>query len=482
MRRFRIPASWTTLRFAICLVAAFAIIAPAPAAAWDFEVDSTEDARDADLNDGRCVAINGRCTLRAAVEQANYLNTSSYMFTIGLNTGIYSLKSQLAFKAPITIYGKGDQATVINCQNVAYTLANLEVLQLHDLKLWQCPGTENRGSLDLHSVRVENSAGPSAIRNYGVFTAFSSTLAGNYADLNAPGGAALYNATSGSAVLLSSHFEGNLASRDGGVIHNLGHLEISVCRFVQNAAGSRGGAIYNRGELRVELATFDGNEGSDGGAIYHSLGQALVTQSGFVRNNVGGAGGAIWSSAPLQLVNSTVSGNQATFGGGLYGAGEANALYLANSTITQNSVSSYERPTIVKGGGLYGAAILRNTILAQNKNISGSGLDCYAGLYSQSLSEGNNIIGVVDGCGLSLSQSDSAGSTRRPLFPRLLPLDETTWYPPFHPLDASSPAVDHGNTRGCRMPLTQVLLRADQIERTRHQGTACDAGAIESPY
>lgn len=479
MRPFRILASWPTLRFAACLAAALAFAGPAPAAA-NYKVDSTEDASDRDLRDSQCISTDGRCTLRAAVEQANYLSSRlSLSSTIYLSDEIYTLKTPLVFRGEIRIFGQGER-TRIDCQGVPSTLSISGSLELHNLALGSCPDTENRGRLDLQSVQVGRSVGLTAIRNRGVFSALASSFLGNLADSQSPGGAALFNEASGIASLLNSQFEGNFANRHGGVVFNLGSLKVSIARFFQNGASGDGGAIYNLGDLSLELVTFDENDAGNGGALFNA-GQASVVQSSFVRNQATG-GGAIWSEAPLQLVNSTVSGNAALLGGGLYGSGEPNVLYLANSTITQNSATFREMGTSGLGGGLYGAAILRNTILARNKSAV-RGQDCHdAGPTSQPHSQGYNIIGILDDCSLLLDRGDRAGSRSKPLDPRLLPLDETTWYPPFHGLDGSSPAVDHGDPRGCRMPLTETLLSADQLEETRHQGAACDAGSIELRY
>lgn len=51
------------------------IAAPVHATVLDpnvYTVDTTTDAVDADLTDGQCQSSDGGCTLRAAVQQANY--------------------------------------------------------------------------------------------------------------------------------------------------------------------------------------------------------------------------------------------------------------------------------------------------------------------------------------------------------------------------------------------------------------------------
>jgi CSLREA domain-containing protein len=53
-----------------------------------FLVNSTADAPDSDLNDGRCAAPGGACTLRAAIMQASAAGASQ---TIELPQGVYTL-------------------------------------------------------------------------------------------------------------------------------------------------------------------------------------------------------------------------------------------------------------------------------------------------------------------------------------------------------------------------------------------------------
>ena len=71
------------------LIAAAAVpFAATPAGAARFVVDSTLDAVDADVGDGRCATASGACTLRAAVNEANDAAGSD---TIVLPAGTYTL-------------------------------------------------------------------------------------------------------------------------------------------------------------------------------------------------------------------------------------------------------------------------------------------------------------------------------------------------------------------------------------------------------
>ncbi len=84
-------------------------------------VNSTADTSDADLTDGICRDLNGKCTPRAAILQANY---SSGPQTITLSSGVYKLTRSgyddagllggLDIADSLTIQGAGSGATVID--------------------------------------------------------------------------------------------------------------------------------------------------------------------------------------------------------------------------------------------------------------------------------------------------------------------------------------------------------------------------------
>ncbi|MEM9775362.1 MAG: glycosyl hydrolase family 28-related protein, partial [Chloroflexota bacterium] len=79
-----------------------------------FNVDSTADLPDTDLNDNQCQASNGNCTLRAAIEQAN---AQAGNVTVNVPAGTYFLDSQIVIQDDVEIYGAGRNVTIIDGQN-----------------------------------------------------------------------------------------------------------------------------------------------------------------------------------------------------------------------------------------------------------------------------------------------------------------------------------------------------------------------------
>src|SRR5687768_6202331 len=70
----------------VCMLLATA----APAGAAEFTVDSTADVVDANVGDGVCATTAGRCTLRAAIQEANMVPGAD---AIDVPGGLYTLRS-----------------------------------------------------------------------------------------------------------------------------------------------------------------------------------------------------------------------------------------------------------------------------------------------------------------------------------------------------------------------------------------------------
>src|SRR4051794_31694706 len=113
----RRSAVWRWLLALVLLVGlGGGILRLTPAAlAAGFTLTTTDDATNGDFDDdspgdGNCADINGRCTLRAAIQETNALAGPD---TITLPAGTYTLKGALsAVTGPLTIRGQGGSATI----------------------------------------------------------------------------------------------------------------------------------------------------------------------------------------------------------------------------------------------------------------------------------------------------------------------------------------------------------------------------------
>ena len=185
------------------------------------------------------------------------------------------------------------------------------------------------------------------------------------------------------------------------------------------------------------------------------LGMATIANSTIINNSAPTSAGIRVSGGTLVITNSTIANNSAIGSNG-FGGGTAS---ISNSTIAHNSASE-------SGGGLRnsdGSPVeLQNTILAENMGGSG-GPDCFVAA-NPGTSLGNNLIGNLSDCPITLLSTDLIGS------PGLGPfMDDGTPGNGHFPLLSTSRAIDAGNDAAC--PPT------DQLDQPRVG--RCDIGAIE---
>ena len=251
-------------------------------------VDSTADAPDANLQDGRSDDGTGRSTLRSAVMQANATAGEN---TILLPAGTYVL----------TIPSTGGDSAASGDLDVTDASAKLTIIG------------DRQGGTIIDAAGLDR-----------VFHVF----AGAQLDLQ--------NVTIRGGQAASG--------QDGGGVLNAGGLSLTDSRITSSHA-VRGGGVYNTGPLTILRSTLD-HDGADdaGGGLYNSAAALVsITNSTFSDNSAVTAGGAIYSSGQLQLLSVTVAGNStAGHGGGISNTGTVtvrNTILAANqSTSTDPDV------------------------------------------------------------------------------------------------------------------------------------------------
>jgi len=343
-----------------------------------FDVNDSADEPDLDPGDSLCKTAGNKCTLRAAVMQANVIpNVNS---TINLPAGTYTLglpidpnKGSLKFTQVtgnplITIAGAGEGLTTIDANSTD------RVIYVHSGRRLNVSGVSlvngnsapsfggavyNAGTLNLTDVTIFNSTAPSSpnSRGGGIHNNFGATLS-----------------------LMNVTLNKNTAD-SGGAIANTGSLSISHSLITHNIAGHFGGGIYSEeGSLDVDFCIFSfdnagpGTGEGDGGGIYAAGGPINIAHSTLDSNSSSHAGGAVYlDSAVVKLDRSTVSRNTASLGGGLRLVG--GGFFATNSTISQNQATG-------EGGGIYNSsAVARvyNSTIAFNQadadgNSAGGGI------------------------------------------------------------------------------------------------------------
>jgi hypothetical protein len=257
----------------------------------------------------------------------------------------------------------------------------------------------------------------------------------------------------------------------GGAIWNIGRVSITDTFVTDNSAGL-GGGIFTEGELlSVTRTTFARNIALfDGGAIVNFFGTVTVTDSTLFNNSSGssmGGGGAFWNGSTTVVINSTIANNIGrssegvpTSAGGIFNDG---LITLINSTVARNTLEIESGDVAGSGGGgigNIGIVRLQNTILAQNAVTGGlGGPDCFG----PTTSLGNNIIGDLSGCDISLLPTDLIGDPGLRAF-----ADNDKPGNGHFPLRPTSQAIDAGND--------DVCPKRDQLGRRRIG--PCDIGAI----
>jgi hypothetical protein len=278
-----------------------------PAWAAEFDVTSELDGVDSDLNDGIClnvtVVAGGACTLRAAIQQANF--TPNVPDMINLPPGTYTLTIEnqsnnaeddaatgdLDITTNIVINGSGADVTIVEAGD-----------DLHD-RVFHLVGEEAVAALNRLTVRNGN----------------TTELLGNQ-----DGGGILVGGgiMDGEELAVTN----NTSARFGGGIMYIGVNSSSLHRCTINGnkaieANGRGGGIFHGQNyfLRVANCTISGNEASSrgGGVDVSNNSNLIVLNNTTIANNrlvddlEEGAGIYIGNNTEIHIFNSVVADNVA---------------------------------------------------------------------------------------------------------------------------------------------------------------------------
>jgi hypothetical protein len=442
---------------------------PWRAAPLSFEVTTTADAHDAHPGDGRCADREGRCTLRAATEEAAAQPPGTAV-SIAVPAGTYRLTlGSLDFAGgAVSVAGAGAHATVIEATGkfrvvevgsaATATVSGVTITGGRPGDGSYGGGTFNAGHLLISdSIVTANraTAGGGVANAGGTVIVSHSDVTGNRAPFY--GGGGIQNGgignVAGTVEVIASTVAGNVSGGDGGGILNgqNGHPGgagrpaapvRSACSLVPRCARSARPAMAAPGppappglRLIVTASRISGNTGTNSGAgIANDGGTAVVTGSTLSGNKANHSpGGAVANYGPITLSHDTLSGNLAAYGGALEAAyagtpgqqvvlestlagnkalaggaidDATDTLYVTASTLAGNSADL--------GGGIEveGASFvyLRNSTLTGNTARSGTGgaIDTYAcggGLVSYTTIAGNS-----SGLNLPCSNLEVTGS------------------------------------------------------------------------
>jgi len=403
---------------AVLLVALGASRADDAAAATPstWRVNAFTDQVDAKVGDGTCRTSAGRCTLRAAVQEAS--------------------RSQ------------GADAIVIPAGRVELSRTNTWPLPSQTVDLEMSPA---RGDLDVGGSLTVTGAGANktTIDANGIDRAFSVLVGGNLIlkGLTITGGDATINDKTPADIAI------------GGAVLNNGKLAVDRVALVRNKADG-GGGIFSipLTNFTVTNSLIAYNSAVEGGGVRIDGGARIV--------NTTITGNTLFKRPVGDLLPDEITG----YGGGLDHRGTGNVV-IVNSTITNN--------TALKAGGGYSSGQgytpleplteawpfrthLLNTVIAGN-SVAGKPDNCHV----------SSMVIVSDGHNLANDRSCflTATGDRPATSPRLGSLEPhggpTRTQMPL----AGSPLVNAGANTGCPSK--------DQRGVARPRGPRCDIGAVE---
>jgi CSLREA domain-containing protein len=224
-----------------------------------------------DVDNGACLASH--CSLREAVNAANFdVDTSTVIFQAGL-TGTITLGSELTLSTPMLINGPGVSVITVSGNNDTTRAFHITAtgVSLSDLTI---------------------------------------------ADANS----AIVVAATGGASVNNIYFNGNDAPGGGGAISvgSTGSISVDKSTFFNNT-GNDGGAISNgAGTVVITNSTISGNHAdgfSGGGISQNGTGSVTIVNSTIKGNTAATGGGIRVFSGTVNIRNTIVAGNTATSSG-----------------------------------------------------------------------------------------------------------------------------------------------------------------------
>jgi len=417
-----------------------------------FTVNTQSDTHDAIPGNGFCAGADGKCSLRAAIEESNAL-PGFPPEVITVPAGTYKLAlGRLEIKNSLNLNGAGSRSTIIDGDqksNIFFITGGTKPI------------------VNISGVTIRNGNGGIDFGT-GVFVGDGASLR-----------------------LANSVVSDNRCAVGGVGIANAGSLTLFRSTVRDNMITGGGGGITGTG-AGIFNVKFAGQTTTPFLEIIEST----------ISNNVGIRGGGIYNRGRVQITNSTVSGNKASLGGGIENFG---VLDISFSTITNNEAGRLtgEPPTNYLGGGIRnfgdsgGQVNIGNSILAGNRDGRTNddplfAPDCFSTEPFRFTSFRGNLVGIVNAnCNLSDTifgdtRFDQVGSPTAPLNPRLGALAENGGPTVTHALLLNSPAIDHGTgvTSARFFDCPKTDQRGGPRGGTRATGNACDVGAFEyaSPW
>ncbi len=505
-----------------------------PVLAATFSVDSTADAPDATPGDGICADSQGRCTLRAAVMEANALGGTNTIdlslisdpatpiildipgadetaagsaatgFTI--TSGHDASKGDINITSSMSIVGAGPDKTVIEWD------PSVKTDPAKGDRVFHIEAVSSNIDVSISGVTIENGVTPPpavlqtnsdgtyyqferwgggiAIGPSAAVTLIDPSVSGSESGSGGDEGGGGSGGDEGessavvnSVTLSNVRILDNQSGTAGGGISNAAPLTLDNALVSGNTGVTNGGGIYNDAQLTITnstIGTMTGfttpNSAEGGGGMFDTgMHNTTISQSAIVGNKgVGGGGISARSLVTMNIVNTTIEGNQATdVGAGITTNGQVS---LQNDTIADNSAAN---DSTSGGAGINafgsGAYHFVNTVF-QNNLATGSGASASCGCSGSSCKTG---VMVTGGHNLSDDQTCSLNGTGDLVntFTQLQVLAGNGGPTESMALMKGTPAVDAGDNANC--PATDQRGNMRPADGNLRGNMQCDIGSYE---
>ncbi len=417
--------------------------------AESFTVNELADTVDVNIGDGTCADISGNCSLRAAIQEANFTVASD---TIALPEGTFKITipgideqiaatGDLDIQNTLIVNGTSREGTVISGNNLdrIFDVVSDKKLTVQNLTLTKglissygsaINNSQTTFLLELNNLNVSENKGSAVFSASGA--AITDSVFSENTSTGTPGGD-LYIPTSGTndvTISGSTFSNSSVPSAPGGsafiAVNN--KISISDTEYTDINSSSGGGCLFLAGSeisiINTDFLRCNGHSGAGGAAQLTSISGAINVENVTVNDSLAITGGGLYlnsTSVGATISDSEFKGNLAYSYGGLYAnangiltidkvkvddneavlGGAAGAFFLSSSTI-DISGSTFNRNSSFggSGGGLQVAGNLDINLIDSeiNDNVLHSGVG-----------GGANIVATLGS--VTILNSDISGNT-----------------------------------------------------------------------
>lgn len=395
MATIHTPGRWTRhLTFMLLALGGSALITPTASATTNFVVNIFSDTVDNDLAslNSPCADINGNCSLRAAIQQANKtpgkdtitLTSGTYSLTLGGRNEDAAATGDLDITDSVDIVVSGGGYATIDAggaqatsDRVFHIVSGNPTVNFTDLIIQRGITDQGGAGSSFNGAGVLIDSGTVNITNCRIQ---NNVIYGTNADFFTTLGGGIHVGPNGKLTLINTLVSANTALAGGG-LSNQGTMNIrggvDAAITANHAPKGGGGGIANLGGyLSIGQISINNNDANLGGGIYNepqngNNGSTNIVGADVESNKarqimgqdpnnpagpqipIGGIGGGIVNLGPMSIQRSVVNGNSTldvagtaigADAGGIYNSGLGN-MDVVNVTISGNHGRS--------GGGVF---------------------------------------------------------------------------------------------------------------------------------